>query len=510
MRFMVRLIGWVVRSMTALRSKLKGELLGGRRGQASAIGAVFFILILGIVLGYMFNFINQVEELNRAALSTMQTRFERQREALQIALVDYVETGLVDYDPESVEIVYGTKVQDSPLTIEAAVSGGGVSNVTLIDEDFEEDGWEFEVADDLACPSWWDTCVFDGVYEDVGDWGDVSGYAVGAESGVYIISKNRFKESAKGYYLLEFSGGNFLSVNLSLDYLFEPLGFSARGKVTWILSVSINRSDDMTAVWGPVEVLSVVDDGSVSSLHGSWEPSSEIPADVFEAGKQYYLVLYVEVQYNLRKRPGSAIYYYAKAFFDNVHLEATVSGGGGGGGFAAWAGAAFSFDVGSGVPAVLMAEVEVDSVPVEISLYYEDPDVAGVWERVQSFTVRTTDVVLLNASLVGEASEASRFMLVASAGTGFTLTVYGFWVNCSFVAENFNVTVLNEGGETVKVVSVWVVNSTNVWRSDLNVVLAPLEEETVRVDYGLVRGSRYLVRIVTEKGNIFDYYLAIP
>ena len=519
---MARLIGWGVRVGTegfTLTRGLKGLFLGKGRGQASAIGAVFFILILGIILGYLFNFISQVEDLNRAALSAVQARFERQREDLRVVLVDYVEADLVDYDPGSVEIVYGSKVSDSPLVIESTFGegGGGVGNITLIEDNFdypggetpEDHGWHFNLIDELVCNGDKNaTCYFDDVYES-----GIEGHSIGVEGFEYIATtKNKkYNDLASGYWYKTFifPEKNVTSVHLSLSYIVKTVSFLAVGRgVRWTLTVSIYRSEGPGPVWS-------------YELYGEWHDESgiveggsvsfDIDSSLFEAGKSYELRLNVEIENNVKtinENSSWVINYHGKAYFDNVRLVAYYTDGGVGCGGVGKAGATFSFSLDGGVPEGLDVSVEVNVTPVELGFFYEDSE--GIWRRFDSYLLRTTGPADLEVPVSGGAQNSSSFMIIASAAESFRITLHGFRLNCSFVADNLNITVLNVAGETVKVVSIWVVNSTNVWRSDLNVVLAPLEEETVWVDYGLVRGSRYLVRIVTEKGNIFDYYLAVP
>ena len=63
----------------------------------------------------------------------------------------------------------------------------------------------------------------------------------------------------------------------------------------------------------------------------------------------------------------------------------------------------------------------------------------------------------------------------------------------------------NDGGLTVHLVSLWIINSTDHQRYDVNVFVNSAATKTyLRDDVSLPRGS-YTVKVVTERGNIAVY-----
>lgn len=480
------------------------RLVVRKRGQATAVGAVFFILILGIVLGYMFYFINQVEDLNRIALSTIQERYEKQREKLSIIYVDYVETRLVNYNPASVELVYGTVISDSPLIIESTpVGGGGIGggeSIALVDEN---SAWDYSYGsyDGISCPR--GICRF--------ELKRISGY-IGAEA--YVNLRNVFWvwKKGDGFWSAPFNFPDDVSVSslgLSISYRVQSLTFIASsGFVRWNFSVLIVNENNDIIYWHTLTNVThrdVRDDYFTITLN-------DIPASAFVPGERYYLKVYIYVEIFLFVKitplPGFLrIVYDGTVYFNNVQLVAYYQSGGGGGGIGE-AGAVFGFNLQDGVPLSLKAELEVNDTPVELEFYYKDSE--GVWRRFESYIIRSTSTVSIGASIPDEAKDSNGFMVIANADKGFKLTIYSFKLNCSYIADNLNITLANERGEAVRIVSLWIVSPSKVWRSDLNVVLAPLEERIIQINYRVERGTGYLIRVVTEKGNVFDYYISIP
>lgn len=480
------------------------QLKGKKWGQATAVGAVFFILILGIVLGYLFYFINQVENLNKVALSTIQERYEKQKEQLDIESVDYLETKLIDYNPESIEVVYGTKISDSPLIIESMITGGGgggEESIVLVDAN---SAWDYAYGsyDGFSCPR--GRCSFELKL--------INGY-IGAEA--YINLRNVFWiwKIGDGYWYAPFNfpkDVDISSLSLSISYRVESVNFVASsGFVRWNFSVLIVNESGHVIYWHSLNNVThrnVRYDSFTLTLN-------DIPVNIFVPGERYYLKVYAYVEIFLFAAitpPLSffRIVYDGKVYFDKVRLEAYYKGGFGSGGGIGKAGVVFGFNLNGGTPLSLKAELEVNTTPVELAFYYEYS--GGVWRKFESYIIKTTSTVNVDLPIPEEARNNTNYMIIANAGGGFKLTIYGFKLNCSYIADNLNVTLVNERGETAKIVSFWIINASKVWRSDLNVALAPLEKRTIQINYRVERGTRYLIRIVTEKGNVFDYYISIP
>jgi hypothetical protein len=59
----------------------------------------------------------------------------------------------------------------------------------------------------------------------------------------------------------------------------------------------------------------------------------------------------------------------------------------------------------------------------------------------------------------------------------------------------------NDGALTVRLVSLWVINSTTHHRYDIDVLInSAAIKDYVRYDFGLPSGN-YIIKVVTERGN---------
>jgi hypothetical protein len=77
--------------------------------------------------------------------------------------------------------------------------------------------------------------------------------------------------------------------------------------------------------------------------------------------------------------------------------------------------------------------------------------------------------------------------------------------NVESVPSGSQFTFQNDGSLTVHLVSLWVINSTDHQRYDINVFINSAETETYgRGDISLPTGS-YTVKVVTERGNTVVY-----
>jgi len=64
----------------------------------------------------------------------------------------------------------------------------------------------------------------------------------------------------------------------------------------------------------------------------------------------------------------------------------------------------------------------------------------------------------------------------------------------------------NDGGLTVHLVSLWIINSTDRQRYDISVIINSAETKNyIRGDISLPEGN-YTVKAVTERGNIAVYF----
>ena len=81
----------------------------------------------------------------------------------------------------------------------------------------------------------------------------------------------------------------------------------------------------------------------------------------------------------------------------------------------------------------------------------------------------------------------------------------GDWIEFEAVKTGTSFTFENGGSLTIHLVSLWVNNSTNNQRYDINVFVNSAETTTyLRADISLPTGQ-YTVKVVTERGNTAVY-----
>jgi len=95
-------------------------------------------------------------------------------------------------------------------------------------------------------------------------------------------------------------------------------------------------------------------------------------------------------------------------------------------------------------------------------------------------------------------------MLSMEGSEPFELSANEALMECGFLSDKLNVTVKNVYSLPIKIVSIWIINSTNVWRFPQSTTLLPGEEEIFELPVRLSLDSMYTIRVVTERGNIFD------
>ena len=80
-------------------------------------------------------------------------------------------------------------------------------------------------------------------------------------------------------------------------------------------------------------------------------------------------------------------------------------------------------------------------------------------------------------------------------------------ISVNFTSQDtINITVRNNGPETVELVALWITNTTYHRRIDLSgrgVFIGPGEEWTYTVNLAWTSGSTYVIKVVTSLGRVF-------
>ena len=103
------------------------------KGQATAIGAVFLVIIIALSLSYVVWAISQIRELNEGLVKVISIREEYKRE--KITVKDYSYHNTYNFSYSSVE---------GSLSSECIEIGGSTDfqNVILCEDNFKRNNWE--------------------------------------------------------------------------------------------------------------------------------------------------------------------------------------------------------------------------------------------------------------------------------------------------------------------------------------------------------------------------------
>lgn len=472
----------------------------GSKGQATAIGAVFFVLIVALLLSYLLWAMEQVRDLELEILKREREKARARRERLIVTNYDY--TIFRELEPSEVSVLLGSEVSRRPLSIVPVclkVSKEVVEEPVFID-DFEEgtDGWKYTLIKDFTCHL--AECRL------LSYWGrGIEGSSIGVAARITIPFSKSYNDQAAAMWSKSFSLGNAgnvdaLIVNASYNAASSFEGKSS-GTVIWTLRLIAVSSDGITA------------STTVRHTHrGDEENSGTLVLNatrILKGKEPYKIILRVDIE--IRGLKGSPAVYRGLVLFDNVAVitQKLVSQG---------------YSV---CRAVLEAEYEVPRSTVsgfaEITGMFNQTMVltrvlafdysSNVWREIASFVSVKGEEFDITAPITPFKKYSRegklKIMIIMDSFTPFKLTINGLEMNCTQVADEVRVTVTNACLEYIKLVSVWVVNSSYVERFDVSEVIAPGEEVTISLDFAPSPGSSYLLRLVTSTGSIFDDYILV-
>ena len=470
------------------------------RGQATAIGAVFFVLIVALLLSYLLWAMEQVRDLELEILKRERERVRAQREKLIVTGYEYTAFRVVE--PSEVSVPLGSKESLRPLSVVPIclkVSKEVAEKPVFVD-DFEEgaNGWKYTLIKDFTC--YLAECRL------LSYWGrGIDGSSIGVAARITIPFSKSYNDQAaamwsKSFSLRNVSNVNALIVNASYKVT-SSFGSRSSGTIIWTLRLITISSDGITT------------STTVRHTHrGNEENSGTLVLNatkILKGREPYKVVLRVDIE--VRGLKGMPAVYRGLALFDNVAviMQKLVSQG---------------YSV---CRAALEAEYEVPKNAVSgfarITGVFNQSMVlskvlafdysSNVWREITSFvSVREEEFNIITpvAPLEKYTREGKlKVMIVMNSFTPFKLTISDLEINCTQVTDKINVTITNACLEYVKLVSVWIVNSSYVERFDVSEVIAPGEEATVSLDFAPSSGSSYLLRLVTSDGNIFDDYIFI-
>ena len=453
------------------------------KGQASAIGAVFLVIIIALSLSYVVWAIAQIRELNEGLVKAISVREESRKERIEVTEYNYVEYSDIPYTS-----------MDGSLTSSCIELGGETSASTqdILNDSFTDPPWS---------NGWTSSIYADTNFHIEEYWGSlpsIDGRSIGFEA--WAVWPGWITKNAEGNWSKTFTytPGGETSISLELDYRVE----------TWYIS-SIFPFREAKASW-TIQVVLVTPSGAEYIVANATLPTQKYIGDSFSGHFSVSLSSYMTEAGSYKIKLRSMIHfsgssYDGYALFDNLKIYKGVSSTTGGLSICK-ASATFTIDM---PEKPLSTDIIVSGVLNESAdlyvMYYDS--LSSTWREIghlipeasQTFTI-TLDVD--SERLYSEGRGLIR--LVMEGNKPFELTLNTLSVRCGFLSDELNVTVMNTYSLPVKITSIWVINSTHVWRFGVTSLLLPGETETFEIPVRMSLNSAYTVRVVTEKGNIFD------
>ena len=470
------------------------------RGQATAIGAVFFVLIVALLLSYLLWAMEQVRDLELEILRHVSKKAKAQREKLVV--VGYEYTASRELEPSRTSVVLGSEASRRPLSIVPVClkAPREVTGKPVFVDDFEEgtDGWEYTLIKDFTCHL--AECRL------LSYWGrGIEGSSIGVAARITIPFSRSYNDQAAAMWSKTFNlgaAGNVKGLIVNASYkTASSFGSGSGGAVTWTLRLMAVSSDGITA------------STFVRHTHRGDEESSGTlvlnATGILRGREPYKLILRADVE--VKGLEGSPAVYRGLALFDNVAVvaqEVTSQG----------------YSV---CRAVLEVEYEVPKKAVsgfaEIAGVFNQTMVltkvlaydynSNVWREMASFASVGGEEFCISVPIAPIETYARenrlKLIVVMDSFAPFKLTVNDLTMNYTQIADEVRVIVSNACLEYVKLVSIWVVNSTYVERFEVSEVIAPGEEVAIPLDLAPSPGSGYLLRLVTSTGNMFDEYMLV-
>jgi len=433
------------------------------RGQATAIGAVFLVIIIALSLSYVVWAIAQIEELNRSLVKAMSVKEKYGREELLIEKYEYYEYSNISYsnvegsftatclEISGEEYTQSNTIISDPLnntTLWQCKSKSIGSNCTLLiftclptQVGFRASvGW---IGTRYGCGGW-------------GEWGRTSGFYYNTASGDKVY--------------------------LYLDYIINNIGVK-NAEVNWLVKVCIETP-------GGDRWYKIV---------GAGQPVDITDAMVYNG--TYRLRIYGEVNINIRRRG----YYVGELRCNRIWITVNKN--------ISTEGVTFCktniiYHFNPPLTPLLSSFIMQGTVdkPVELCILYYD-NASALWRYTDCFLVdanKTFNIrVGIDPDKAYKGNEIS-IMLSLEGSELFELSVSRAMIECGFLDDEINITIMNPYSLPIRIVSIWIINSTRVWRFDRIAVLLPGESETFELPVRMSLGSVYMVRVVTERGNIFD------
>ena len=461
------------------------------KGQATAIGALFFVMVMLITLSYLVWSVIQLEDLQ----STISTYYERQREKmledLEVPWVRYyVEQwgGVESYRVEAGSLIGSPNVPEDTnaagdgkhISVAATplVPGGYSTLVNYYDFSTDSQGWVYAENDPYDIIS--------------GNWGTGG---VSSDGAIYVNGSDG-EYGAVGYWSKQFQVTR-LPERALLDYWYIIKKNQGSGR--WSIHVYLVTPGNN---W-------VLLDNTVSGeFSAGWvnRGSVEIDGSVFSSTGTYTLVF--ECILNVTSPT-----YDGALGLDNINMTLIHPASGLLSNMRYYAAVELDLDVPSNaIQLTFTGGTYYNSVPVDQLVFVYDYN-SSCWRLIDYLRISSTSTSWTTWS----ASNASRYvgengfkaLVIAGSTSSFTMYIDYARVNYTVAVNTTTVRIENKGPVPAHIVNIWINNATHHSYFTRDVWLTPGEAADITINYRLTQGSWYLIKVVAESGRIYKYFIGV-
>ncbi len=476
---------------------LLGRSRVAKRGQASVLGGVLFLMIAILVVNFLY-------EVYRVQSAMIQFDSESSQERLDISGVLFGDEKIYP-SPNTTTIITGSGT--SPFVTpfinatRTTASSYPISNMNFTSG---MDGWTFSRRYfDPQIPG------TTGYVADRGAGGGFDGTVTGSLSGPGVIfSDFEFNPPKDTYTAAEMNWTTRFSVDL------EKIGTVSGANLTWArrcvkLGLKVQKWPTLNvSLREPTGVDHLVDSVNVTSTEGSWSYADKVldPA-WFTSSGWYSLVIELSDVQTHEPSPNKEV--GIRVLLDDMILSLRSQS------FVTdWYG---SFQI-SEAPGLLS----------ELDLFYTGHYNTSVSQYISIMDATTSKWVQIDRSIISTSSYTRRFVLTGPdiqryiSSTGVHLRVYSVdTAPFQAVADALTVrdyypgttnriviTFKSSGGMSTRIVSLWVIDSVGHHRYDLDLIISPGETKTYVIPYPWSPGE-YTFKAVTARGTVALYVATV-
>jgi archaellum component FlaF (FlaF/FlaG flagellin family) len=468
--------------------RLYRRLRASRRGQATAIGAVFFFMIVVLTLNFLYETIQ---------IQSQMRDIDTQKAQEQLTISGVLFGASSTYTTPTYTVTTGTGTP--PTGVTSATTSAVTFPISNMNFTESSSGWSF--ATSYNNTNMGAIGAFDGT--------DGAASGVGSIFADFSISGTGTYEANMTWSTRFYWDSNTVGApsSIKLSYTRKTTQTSSRTKDASLRIKLVAPNGTYYLIRPPGAPAGLTEDLSGSTPDTSWVINYNIDVPVGWMKGRYATGFYtVRVETWAQIQPGGSVRSEFKEYFDDIGLRVTWEG-----------------QVCDWYASFTLSETElpgtVSRLDVSYTGHYDTEVRQGLyiysfprssWVLLATTTVSTSSVTVSKAlttvdvqDYISSAREI-RIRIYAVKTTGFTCTADSIQLIDYYSSNtNVSVTLTNNGSTTVTVVSLWINGPTghNVVTQGLPLYIGPGETKSVNFTHTWTAGQ-YTLKAVTSRGTI--------